>query len=158
MQDGGRGDTIDLTDENHPLALGHQPVVRLGPVLRVFHHFPLQLNQTMKMTVALSIAALAIAGIAKASDETELKSLRTRAGKGVEKIHALAVQRANGAADKSSADAMNFVGHVFLRGSALKGNPAIAFGHFKTASSPPPTSRTLGALATTARSPVRPFH
>jgi hypothetical protein len=67
---------IDSTDENHPSARGHQPVVRLGPVPRASHHLSPRLNQTMKTTVALSIAARTIAGMTKAADRTELESLR----------------------------------------------------------------------------------
>lgn len=104
----------------------------------------------MKAAVALSIAALAIAGLANAADPTELESLRTRAasgevkaqldlahryrdGKGVEKDEAEAMQWAHRAADQGNADAMDFVGHAYLRGAVVKRNPEVAFVYFKAA-------------------------
>jgi TPR repeat protein len=150
IQDGGRRDTIDSTDENHPSARINKPVVRLDPVLRAFHNLPPQLNQTMKTIVALSIAALTIAGIARADEPAELESLRSRAGggdvkaqldlairyrdgKGVAKDEAEAMQWAHRAADKGHAEALDFVGHAYLRGAVVKRSPEIAFGYFKAA-------------------------
>ena len=56
-----------------------------------------------------------------------------RDGKGVEKNDAEAMQWAHRAADKGNADAMDFVGHAYLRGTVVEQNPGIAFGYFKTA-------------------------
>ena len=58
---------------------------------------------------------------------------RYRDGKGVAKDDAEAMQWAHRAADAGHAEAMDFVGFAYLRGSAIKGNPAIAFGYFKAA-------------------------
>ena len=58
-------------------------------------------------------------------------AIRYRDGKGVAKDDAEAMQWAHRAADAGNADAMDFVGVAFLRGSAITGNPAIAFGYFK---------------------------
>jgi hypothetical protein len=85
-----------------------------------------------------------------AADVTDLEPLRTQAtsgdakaqldlairlrdGKGVAKDDAEAMQWAHRAADAGNTDAMDFVGHAYLRGSAIKGNPEIAFGYFKAA-------------------------
>jgi TPR repeat protein len=112
----------------------------------MFKNFP-----SLRRLLTGLLAALAVSlSISSAADETELESLRTRAdggdvkaqldlairyrdGKGVAKDDALAMQWAHRAADAGSADAMDFVGHAYLRGSAIKGNPAIAFGYFKAA-------------------------
>jgi len=58
---------------------------------------------------------------------------RYRDGTGVTKDDAEALRWAHRAADGGDADAMDFVGSVYLRGSLIKGNPVIAFGYFKAA-------------------------
>ncbi len=58
---------------------------------------------------------------------------RFRDGTGVTKDDAEALHWAHRAADGGDADAMDFVGSVYLRGSLVKGNPVIAFGYFKAA-------------------------
>ena len=85
-----------------------------------------------------------------ASEQTELEALRHRAsggdgqaqfelarhyrdGKGVAKDDAEALQWAHRAADGGHAEAMDFVGSAFLRGSVIKANPVIALGYFKAA-------------------------
>ncbi len=60
-------------------------------------------------------------------------AIRYRDAKGVAKDHALALQWAHRAADAGNADAMDFVGFAYLRGSVVKGNPGIAFGYFNAA-------------------------
>ena len=104
----------------------------------------------MKAVVALSIVALTLAGMAKAVDQTDLQSLRSRAeggevkaqldlahrfrdGKGVAKDEAEAMQWAHRAADKGNAEAMDFVGFAYLCGAVVKRNPEVAFGYFKAA-------------------------
>lgn len=60
-------------------------------------------------------------------------AVRYRDGRGVAKDDAAAMQWAHRAADAGNADAMDFVGHAYLRGAVLQRNPAIAFGYFKSA-------------------------
>jgi len=60
-------------------------------------------------------------------------ALRYRDGKGVAKDEAEAMQWAHRAADSGSADAMDFVGFAYLRGSVIKRDPVIAIGYFKAA-------------------------
>jgi len=43
------------------------------------------------------------------------------------------MQWAHRAADKGDAEAMDFVGHAYLRGAVVKRSPEIAFGYFKAA-------------------------
>lgn len=61
-------------------------------------------------------------------------AVRYRDGKGVAKDNAKAMQWAHRAADAGNADAMDFVGHAYLRGADVKRNPAVAFSYFKAAS------------------------
>jgi hypothetical protein len=56
-----------------------------------------------------------------------------RDGKGVAQNELLGLQWAHRAADAGNADAMDFVGITYLRGSVVKGSPEIAFGYFKAA-------------------------
>ncbi len=56
-----------------------------------------------------------------------------RDGIGVAKDDKEALTWAHRAADSGDAEAMDFIGFAYLRGSAIKGNPAIAFGYFKAA-------------------------
>ena len=63
---------------------------------------------------------------------------RYRDGKGVEKDVKLAMQWAHRAADAGNADAMDFVGHAYLRGADVKQNPVLAFGYFKAAAEQSP--------------------
>ena len=60
-------------------------------------------------------------------------AVRYRDGQGVAKDGAEAMQWAHRAADKGNAEAMDFVGHAYLRGAVVKRNPEIAFGYFKAA-------------------------
>ena len=60
-------------------------------------------------------------------------AIKYRDGKGVEKDDATALQWAHRAADAGNADAMDFIGHAYLRGAVVEGNPVIAFGYFKAA-------------------------
>ena len=85
-----------------------------------------------------------------ADDQAGLETLRTQAaggdvkaqfdlahryrdGKGVPKDDAEAMKWAHRAADSGSADAMDFVGSAYLRGSVVKRNPEIAIAYFKAA-------------------------
>ena len=60
-------------------------------------------------------------------------ALRLRDGKGVAKDEAEAMQWAHRAADRGHAEAMDFVGFAYLRGSVVQRNPGIAFGYFQAA-------------------------
>jgi len=60
-------------------------------------------------------------------------AVRYRDGKGVAKDDALALQWAHRAADAGYAEAMDFIGFAYLRGSVVKRNPEIAFGYFRAA-------------------------
>lgn len=102
----------------------------------------------------LSIAIFAVLpmnfSLLSAADEVELETLRSRAndgdvkaqlglafryrdGKGVAKDEAKAMQWAHRAADSGNADAMDFVGFAYLRGSVVNRSPEIAFGYFRAA-------------------------
>lgn len=63
---------------------------------------------------------------------------RYRDGKGVSKDNAEAMKWAHMAADSGNADAMDFLGAAYLRGNAVKRNPELAFGYFKSAASTSP--------------------
>ncbi len=88
------------------------------------------------------------ASILSASDQVDLDALRGRAdsgdvkaqldlahryrdGIGVAKDEVEALKWAHRAADKGNADAMDFVGFAYLRGSVVTRNPEIAFGYFR---------------------------
>jgi tetratricopeptide (TPR) repeat protein len=58
---------------------------------------------------------------------------RYRDGTGVAKDEAEALRWAHQAADGGNAEAMDFVGSAYLRGSIIKRNPVIALGYFKAA-------------------------
>lgn len=60
-------------------------------------------------------------------------ALRYRDGKGAVKDDALAMQWAHRAADAGNADAMDFVGFAYLRGSVVQRNTALAFAYFSAA-------------------------
>jgi TPR repeat protein len=60
-------------------------------------------------------------------------AVRLRDGKGVTKDDAAAMQWAHRAADAGNAEAMDFVGFAYLRGSVVKRQPEIAFAYFKAA-------------------------
>ena len=60
-------------------------------------------------------------------------AFRYRDGNGVAKDEIQALRWAHRAADGGDADAMDFVGFAFLRGSVIERNPAIAFGYFRAA-------------------------
>lgn len=107
--------------------------------------------QRMKlMHSAIAAATLMTAPILPAADTPDLKALtaqaeggdtaaqvalaiRYRDGSGVAEDNALALQWAHRAADAGNADAMDFVGFAYLRGSVVKRSPEIAFGYFKAA-------------------------
>ena len=102
------------------------------------------------MHSALTAATLMTVPILPAADSPDLSALTGQAeggdaaaqvalaihyrdGKGVPKDDALALQWAHRAADEGNADAMDFVGFAYLRGSVVKRSPEIAFGYFKEA-------------------------
>ena len=104
------------------------------------HRHPL----TLLASLLVSLSTLS------ANDQAELDSVHTQAaggdvkaqlnlavryrdGKGVAKDDALALQWAHRAADAGNAEAMDFVGFAYLRGSVVKRSPEIAFGYFKSA-------------------------
>jgi TPR repeat protein len=60
-------------------------------------------------------------------------AVRYRDGKGVAQDNAEAMKWAHQAADGGHADAMDFVGFAYLRGSIIGRRPEIAFGYFKAA-------------------------
>lgn len=60
-------------------------------------------------------------------------AVRYRDGKGIAKDNGEALKWAHRAADSGHAEAMDFVGSAFLRGSAVERNPVIALGYFKAA-------------------------
>lgn len=103
------------------------------------------------MILRLLLAITLLSAPALSADETaDFKALVTRAeggdaaaqvslavryrdGRGVAKDDATAMQWAHRAADAGNAEAMDFVGHTYLRGAVVKRNPEIAFGYFKSA-------------------------
>ena len=105
----------------------------------------------MKHKLAFALAALFVSlSVSSADEQAELDSLRSRAGggdvkaqldlacryrdgKGVAEDGAEAMQWAHRAADRGNAEAMDFVGHAYLRGAVVKRSPEIAFGYFKAA-------------------------
>lgn len=101
----------------------------------------------MHRTLVLMLATAALAHAAETGTMSDLTmkagrgdpaaqlalAIRYRDGKGVAKDDAVAMQWAHQAADRGSADAMDFVGFAYLRGSAVKRSPEIAFGYFKVA-------------------------
>ena len=101
------------------------------------------------ITTLLTASLMSISTLS-AADQTDLETLRSQAnsgdvkaqldlayrfrdGKGVTKDAAEALKWAHRAADSGNADAMDFVGFTYLRGSTVERSPAIAFGYFKTA-------------------------
>ena len=60
-------------------------------------------------------------------------AVRYRDGKGIAKDNGEAMRWAHLAADGGDANAMDFIGSAFLRGSAIERNPVIALGYFKAA-------------------------
>ncbi len=60
-------------------------------------------------------------------------AIRYRDGQGAERDPIEAMRWAHRAADAGNADAMDFVGHAYLRGAVVKQSPEIAFGYFKVA-------------------------
>ncbi len=100
------------------------------------------------------LAAVGIAFIAatpmQGDDQTDIEALRSRAdrgdakaqldlavryrdGQGMPKDNAEAMKWAHRAADAGNADAMDFVGAAYLRGSVVKRSPEIAIAYFKAA-------------------------
>ncbi len=66
------------------------------------------------------------------------QAIKFRDGNGVKQNHAEAMRLAHLAADAGNADAMDFVGHAYLRGAVVERNPVIAFGYFKAAAEQSP--------------------
>jgi hypothetical protein len=60
-------------------------------------------------------------------------AVRLRDGKGVAKDDAAAMMWAHKAADQGNADALDFVGFAYLRGSVVQRQTEVAFGYFKAA-------------------------
>ncbi|MEI6234206.1 MAG: C39 family peptidase [Planctomycetota bacterium] len=60
-------------------------------------------------------------------------AMRYRDGKGVEKDNVQALRWAHLAADAGDGDAMDMIGHMYLRGQGVTRSPAIAFGYFFSA-------------------------
>jgi TPR repeat protein len=104
------------------------------------HGLPLPLLAAFFMSLAIS----------PADDQAALETQRTQAssgdvkaqlglahryrdGKGVAKDESEAMKWAHRAADGGDADAMDFVGFAYLRGSVVERSPGIAFGYFKAA-------------------------
>ncbi len=92
------------------------------------------------LAVAVSCAGAAddLPGVTARAEGGDIKAQldlahRYRDGKGVEKDIKLAMQWAHRAADAGNAEAMDFVGHAYLRGADVNRNPVIAFGYFKAA-------------------------
>ncbi|HCN77694.1 MAG TPA: hypothetical protein DIT13_10940 [Verrucomicrobiales bacterium] len=98
----------------------------------------------------LAILVMSLSLPVAADDHAELAALRQRAekrdaraqlglayryrdGKGVAKDDVEAMKWAHMAADAGNADAMDFVGFVYLRGAVVERRPEIAFGYFKAA-------------------------
>lgn len=65
-------------------------------------------------------------------------AIRYRDGKGIAKNDAEALMWAHKAADAGNADAMDFIGAVYLRGAVVERRPEIAFGYFKAAAKDSP--------------------
>ena len=103
-------------------------------------------------TLSLTVLAALLTSLTAipANAEAELDALRSKAasgdakaqrtlafryrdGTGVAKDEAEALHWAHRAADGGDAEAMDFVGFAYLRGSLIKGNPVIAIGYFKAA-------------------------
>ena len=102
-------------------------------------------NHTVRIIAAV-IMSIAI----PANAEAELEALRSKSasgdaiaqrtlafhyrdGTGVAKDEKEALNWAHRAADGGDAEAMDFVGFAYLRGSLIKGSPIIAIGYFKAA-------------------------
>jgi arylsulfatase A-like enzyme len=63
---------------------------------------------------------------------------RYRDGNGVAKDNAAALRWGHRAADAGNADAMDFIGSIYLRGAMVPRQPEIAFGYFKAAADQSP--------------------
>ena len=100
--------------------------------------------------LTLLAASLMSISTLSADDDTGVETLRSRAhsgdvaaqmdlayryrdGKGAAKDEAEAMQWAHRAADRGHADAMDFVGFAYLRGSVVKRNTGLAFAYFRLA-------------------------
>jgi TPR repeat protein len=109
---------------------------------------PMNLPSPRRLLTGI-LAAWLLSNSASSADEP-VESLRTRAaggevkaqldlayryrdGAGVGKDEAEAMRWAHRAADQGHADAMDFVGHAYLRGAVVKRSPEVAFGYFKAA-------------------------
>lgn len=108
---------------------------------------------TIIRTIIFSIMAtivLAVSSFVPAADSTTIREFTTQAergnpaaqfslavcyrdGTGVAKDNAAALLWAHRAADQGHAEALDFVGSAYLRGSAVKGNSEIALAYFKAA-------------------------
>lgn len=105
---------------------------------------------TKQIIAPLSLAVLMAVPPAHADDTNQMKTwiakaaqgdlraqlelaVRYRDGNGVARDYHEAMRWAHQAADRGDAAAMDFVGHAFLSGDAVKGNPEIAAGYFHAA-------------------------
>lgn len=105
------------------------------------------MKHALALPTALLLTSLATLHAASAAELTELierakggdaaaqlaLAIRYRDGESVETNHAVAMEWAHRAADRGHADALDFVGYAYLRGSMVQRSPEIAFGYFKAA-------------------------
>lgn len=92
----------------------------------------------LAITTALAVAEPTIEQLQNKARQGDAEAqaalaVRYRDGKDTPKDDAAAMQWAHRAADAGNADAMDFVGHAYLRGAVVDRNPVIAFGYFKAA-------------------------
>jgi uncharacterized protein len=103
--------------------------------MRPIHKLILMLLSASCLEAAESDVIADLTAKAKKGDAAAQLSLaiRLRDGKGIPKNHAEAMRWAHQAADAGNADAMDFIGFVYLRGALIERRPEIAFGYFKAA-------------------------
>lgn len=107
----------------------------------MFRHLQIPLvSLLMSMTTVASDEITLLQSQAASGDpKSQLElAIRYRDGKGVTKDDAQAMQWSHKAADAGNADAQDFVGFAYLRGAAVKRNPAIAFAYFTAAANDSP--------------------
>lgn len=107
-------------------------------------------SATRGLLLSTVIVALTNLPVMSADDATPLETLRSQAaggdanaqlalayryrdGKGLARNDTEALQWAHRAADAGNADAMDFVGFIYLRGAVVGRRPPIAFGYFRAA-------------------------
>ncbi|MDB6134728.1 MAG: hypothetical protein JWM59_2971 [Verrucomicrobiales bacterium] len=136
---------MTTTTIQHPMFLKHlhttTTTILLTTLLAVTPHILTHAQPDAAAGTATAIATAATdrlkeltakAGQGDTAAQLEL-AVMLRDGKGVPKDDAEALRWAHRAADAGNEDAMDFIGAAYLRGSALQGNPVIAFGYFKAA-------------------------